>query len=116
MGHLVDHSRGDPLHVEIPYNSVGCAQDGLRTAAPPQQKELYCPQVTHRDKLYFSSLSCSDFGVLSCPTAAVSEKTRRAPTYLETIPHNLEVEKKKELKHLGFGSWYKFSAWSTCLC
>lgn len=96
MGHLVDHSRGDPLHVEIPYNSVGCAQDGLRTAAPPQQKELYCPQVTHRDKLYFSSLSCSDFGVLSCPRAAVSEKTRRAPTYLETIPHNLEVEKKKE--------------------
>lgn len=62
---------------------------------PPQQKGLYCSQIPHRNKLYFSLLSCSDFGILSCPTAAVSEKTRRVPTCLETIPHNLELEKMK---------------------
>ena len=61
----------------------------------PQQKGLDFPQIPHRNKLYFSLLSCSDFGILSCLTAAVSEKTRRVPAYLETIPRNLEVELMK---------------------
>lgn len=76
VGHLVDHSCGDPLHVKIPtpYNSTGCAQDGLSTAVPPQQKGLYCLQIPHRDFPYFSLLSYNDFGILSCPTAAVVRK------------------------------------------
>jgi len=61
----------------------------------PQQKQLYFPQMPHRNKLYFSLLSCSDFGILSCLTAAVSEKTQRVRGCLETIPHNLEVELMK---------------------
>lgn len=48
----------------------------------PHQKKPYYPQIPHRNKLYFSSLSGSDFGILSHLTAAVSQKTRRVPACL----------------------------------
>lgn len=82
----------------------GVHRMALEQQLPPQQKRLYYPQITHRDKLYFSLLSCSDFGILSCPTAAVSEKTRRAPTHLETIPHNLESRKNENILDLDPGT------------
>lgn len=39
-----------------------------------RQKGLHCPQIPHRNKLYFSLLSCCDFGILSCLTQLLARR------------------------------------------
>lgn len=52
VGRLVDHSRGDPLHVKLPtpYNSTGCAQDGPSTAVPPSAEGTLLPPDTPQEQ------------------------------------------------------------------